>query len=48
MLGGIIFFATQCRITEFFFSNRVVNLWNNLPVCTDFTSFRKFNGSIIW
>ena len=30
-----------------FFSNRIVNLWNNLPSSTtDFTSFRKFDKSL--
>jgi len=30
-----------------FFSNRIVNLWNNLPSrTTDFTSFRKFDKSL--
>ena len=30
-----------------FFSNRIVNLWNNLPSSTtDFTSFRRFNKSL--
>jgi len=30
-----------------FFSNRIVNLWNNLPSSTtDITSFRKFNKSL--
>jgi len=38
---------TQCcfrTIRKNFFSNRVVNLWNNLPASTtDFTSLCKFN-----
>jgi len=30
-----------------FFSNRIVNLWNNLPSSTtDFTSLRKFDKSV--
>ena len=30
-----------------FFSNRIVNIWNNLPSSTtDFTSFRKFDESL--
>ena len=30
-----------------FFSNRIFNIWNNLPSSTtDFTSFRKFNESL--
>jgi len=30
-----------------FFSNRIVNLWNNLPPSTtDFTSFNKFDESL--
>jgi len=30
-----------------FFSNRIVNLWNNLPSSTtDFTSFHKFDKSL--
>jgi len=30
-----------------FFSNRIVNLWNNLPSSTtNFTSFRKFDKSL--
>ena len=37
--------CTNNRIN--FFSNRIVNLWNNLPSSTtDFTSFHKFDKSL--
>ena len=30
-----------------YFSNRIVNLWNNLPLSTtDFTSLRRFDKSV--
>jgi len=31
---------------SFFFSNIVVNLWNNLLVCTHFTSLSKFSTTL--
>ena len=34
-------------VRQWFFSNRIVNIWNNLPISTtDFTSLRNFKASI--
>ena len=39
--------AKAMKSVRNFFSNRIVNLWNNLPSSTtDFTSFRRFNKSL--
>ena len=37
--------AVLIELDRVFFSNRVVNLRNNLPVCTDFTSLSTFSRS---
>ena len=35
---------TDCR--KYFFSNRIINVWNDLPASTDFSSFISFKSSI--
>ena len=39
--------AVLIELEEVFFSNRVVNLWTNLPVCTHFTSLGSLNNDYL-
>jgi len=46
--GHVVKQRSVSRIRESFFSfsNIVVNVWNNFPVCADFTSLGKFCRSL--
>jgi len=39
--------APGTRIRSKFFSKRVITVWNELPVSTDFSTITRFNGSIL-
>lgn len=38
--------AVTTDLRKYFFSNRVVHIWNDLPIDTDFGSLKRFNYSI--